>query len=273
MTPATPLHRNSGTSLHHQVFLLLREEIARGQYAATGALPTEEALCARFNVSRATVRRALAELVLLRIVERRHGLGTFVQPDAGSIRSSLSLSVLDSLRQTVAQTKVEVLSFKRTQPPPDVTRLLQFEADAKAVHVVRLRSTQGVPVMVTDAWLPLSVGSQLTGSMLRKQPLYALLLAQGLTFGRVVQETSATLADPIIAAHLAIPVGSPALRLVRLMHDADDRPLLHLTVHAAAERTRILMEIPASAVDTLPTGHLVHEVFPRAARRARGSKG
>jgi GntR family transcriptional regulator len=180
---------------------------------------------------------------------------------------------MDSLRETVAQTKVEMLSFKRGQAPLDVARLLQMDADAKSVHVVRLRSMQGVPVMVTDAWLPLAVGSHLTGSMLRKQPLYEILLAEGVTFGRVVQETSATLADPIIAAHLAIPVGSPALRLVRLMHDLDDRPLLHLTVHAAAERSRILMEVPASAVNTLPTGHLVHEVSPRAARRGVGSKG
>ena len=268
----TLLTRNSGTSLHHQVFLLLREEIARGHYAATGALPTEEAICERFDVSRATVRRALAELESRNLVERRHGLGTFLRPGASGMRSGPSLSVMESLREVVAETKVKVLRFKREQPPPDVVLLLQLEPGARAVHILRLRTMQGVPVMVTEAWLPLSIGRDLTASMLRRKPLYRILLRKGLAFGRVVQETRATLVDPAIATNLAVPVGSPALRLVRLMHDADDRPVLHLTVHAAAERSRILMEVPASAVNTLPTGHLVHEVLPEHASRARSSR-
>ena len=79
MTSATPLPRAPGTALHRQLFLVLRDEITRSVFAATGALPKEEALCERFGVSRITVRRALADLAALGLVERRHGRGTFVR--------------------------------------------------------------------------------------------------------------------------------------------------------------------------------------------------
>ena len=115
--------------------------------------------------------------------------------------------------------------------------------------------------MVTEAWLPLSIRRDASAAVLRK-PLYQILLGNGLAFGGVVQETLPTLVDPAIATHLAVPVGTPALRLIRLIQDADDRPVLHLTVHASAERSRILMEVPASAANTLPAGHLLHELLP-----------
>ncbi|WP_043117349.1 GntR family transcriptional regulator, partial [Pseudacidovorax intermedius] len=79
--PDTPaVARTPGTSLHRQLFMVLRDEIVRGEYAS-GLLPKEEALCERFGVSRITVRRALADLAAQQLVERRHGRGTFVRND------------------------------------------------------------------------------------------------------------------------------------------------------------------------------------------------
>ena len=100
---ATPAPFSKGTSLHRQLFLVLREEISRGVFGDTGALPKEEALCERFGVSRITVRRALADLAALGLVERRHGRGTFVRQDRVPVaRPNPSLGLIDSLRQTAS---------------------------------------------------------------------------------------------------------------------------------------------------------------------------
>ena len=50
----------AGVPLHRQLFLVLRDEIARGAIPAGDPLPTEPVLCEQFGVSRITVRRALA---------------------------------------------------------------------------------------------------------------------------------------------------------------------------------------------------------------------
>lgn len=247
----------TGTALHHQIFIVLRDEITRGVYA--DALPSEESLCQRFSVSRITVRRALADLVNLGFVERRHGLGTFVRMDRAQARNVPSLGVVDALREVAAETKVEVLEVALAKPPTDVANLLQLPAGEQAVHALRIRSIDGAPVMLTDAWVPAAIGRRVTKAALRKRALYEILMAQGIEFGRVIQEITAQAADPPRAQLLQTDIGAPLLKLARLLHDQSQRPVQYLTVYLSAERSRILMDISGGTPNTLSTGHIVHD--------------
>ena len=273
----TSLHADSslrpspGTSLHRQLFMVLRDEITRGVYAATGALPKEEALGERFGVSRITVRRALGDLAALGLVERRHGLGTFVRTDLPPAPQTPTLGMIDGLRQTALETEVQVLGVTQTAPPPDIAALLQLAPGEEAVHALRTRSIEGTPVMLTDAWVPARLGRKVSAAALRKHALYEILMAQGVQFGRVVQEISAAPADPMRARVLQTDIGAPLLKLMRLMHDKEAQPVQHLTAWLAAERSRMLMDIPGETVNTLSAGQFVHDVkrTPAPARKAR----
>ncbi len=61
---------------HRAIFEVLQREIVRGDFAATGRLPSELALVRRFKASRPTVARAMNDLRLLGVVDRRPGAGT-----------------------------------------------------------------------------------------------------------------------------------------------------------------------------------------------------
>ncbi|MGJ7608032.1 GntR family transcriptional regulator [Variovorax sp. LT1R20] len=263
---APSLDRAPGTSLHRQLFTVLRDEITRGVYAS-GALPKEEALCERFGVSRITVRRALADLAALGLVERRHGLGTFVRADLPKARARPSLGLVDGLRKTALETDVEVLEVAQAVAPADVAAALHLEPGEKAVHALRLRSIDGTPVMLTDAWVPAHLGKRVSAAALRKHALYEILLAQGVKFGRVVQEITAEVAEPGRARLLNVETGAPLLKFVRLLHDLDAQPVQHLTVSLAAERSRILMDIPGETINTLTAGQVVHDVHPATSKR------
>lgn len=68
---------------HRAIFEILQREIVRGDYAADGRLPSEFALVRRFKASRPTVARAMNDLRLLGLVDRRPGAGTTLRrPDA-----------------------------------------------------------------------------------------------------------------------------------------------------------------------------------------------
>lgn len=262
-SPALP--RSPGTSLHRQLFVVLRDEITRGVYSDSGLLPKEESLCERFGVSRITVRRALADLAAQGLVERRHGRGTFVLHDRlPLVRERPSLSLIDSLRQTATETQVQVLRVEQVEAPMDVAALLQLAPGEKAVHALRLRSMGGTPVMLSDAWVPARLGRQVTAASLRKQALYEILMAQGVKFGRVIQEITAELSDPIRAKLMQTEVGVPLLKIVRVLHDPDARPVQYITVTMTPERSRILMDIPGETVNTLSAGQFVHEVTSKA---------
>lgn len=248
-----------GTSLHRQLFLVLREQITQGVFTG-GMLPNEESLCERFGVSRITVRRALADLAAQGLVERRHGRGTFVSANLPLPRTVPSLSVLDSLRKTAQETEVRVLDVSQAEPPPDIAALLLLPAGVKATHALRLRSAiGGAPAVLTDVWVPADLGQRVTATALKKKALYEILMAQGVRFGRVVQEFSAVVAEPTRAALLQTEVGGPMLRMVRLMHDMAERPVLCMHAYMPAERSRILMEIPGANVNTLSAGQIVHD--------------
>ncbi len=64
------------------------------------------------------------------------------------------------------------------------------------MHALRLRINPGGPAMLTDAWAPAHLGKRVTEAALKKMALYEILMAQGVEFGRVVQEISATVGDP-----------------------------------------------------------------------------
>lgn len=59
----------------------LRQRITNGDYYGATLLPSENELCAQYDVSRVTAREALSLLEKEGLVERRHGLGSFV-PDS-----------------------------------------------------------------------------------------------------------------------------------------------------------------------------------------------
>ena len=250
--------RSSGTVLYRQIYVVLRDEIARGVYAATGVLPKEEALCERFQVSRITVRRALADLASTGVIERRHGLGTFVRPKTASAPAPSSPGFLESLRLVALETQVKVLQVGQAHPLPDVAALLQLPAGQTALRALRLRMIGKEPVMFTEAWLPATVGKGVTAAGLRRKPLYELLQELGVKFGRVVQEISAQAATPDVALHLRTETASPLIRLTRVMHDIEGRPAVYVEALLPPERSRIVMDIPGEKVNTLDAGRIMH---------------
>ena len=268
------LARVPGTSLHRQLFLVLRDQIVSGALAPQAPLPKEEDLCRQFGVSRITVRRALADLAAQGLVLRRHGLGTFVREGVQAPRQGPTLGLLDGLRKVATETDVRVLDLQTAVPPPAIAALLQIPPGEAAVHALRLRSAGDTPLMLTDAWIPARLGKRVTRAALEKKAMYEILMAQGVRFGRVVQEIGAETASPEHAQLLRTETGAPLLRMARLLHDRDASPVQYLTVRLVPERSRILMDVPGEAINTLTAGHVVHDaaIVPAAGIPRRRQK-
>lgn len=69
---------------HERVRQTLSHAIASGQYEPGQRLPSESELVKTFGASRPTVNRALRELQLAGIIERRAGSGSYVRADAAA---------------------------------------------------------------------------------------------------------------------------------------------------------------------------------------------
>src|SRR5690242_6948578 len=72
---------------HRQVFGALEEGIRAGRWRPGARLPSEAELVQQFGASRITVGRAVRDLQLAGLVERRAGSGTYVRSGRGSALS------------------------------------------------------------------------------------------------------------------------------------------------------------------------------------------
>src|SRR3974390_2803177 len=69
---------------HQRVRQSLADAIASGKYEPGQRLPSESELVTSFGASRPTVNRALRELQLAGLIERRAGSGSYVRADAAA---------------------------------------------------------------------------------------------------------------------------------------------------------------------------------------------
>lgn len=83
--------RKRGRSLTQEVVLSLTQQIREGELLPGSKLPPEAELMQREGVSRTVVREAISQLQAARLVETRHGVGTFVLDIPASPSSDISL--------------------------------------------------------------------------------------------------------------------------------------------------------------------------------------
>jgi LacI family transcriptional regulator len=83
----------SHQSKHQAIFDALHLEIIQHKHTPGGLLPSENALCRRWKVSRPTVARALKDLQILGLIERHAGSGTYVRPNIRATSPVLGLFV------------------------------------------------------------------------------------------------------------------------------------------------------------------------------------
>lgn len=254
-----PISRAPGTSLHRQLFIVLRDEIMRGKYIAGALIPKEEELCEQFGVSRITVRRALADLEAQGLVEKRQGKGTFVSQALPAQRPLATIGFIESLKKVSDETQVQVLSIERINPPSEIARQLDTTPQEQLLHVMRLRTQNDTPVMLTEAWVPESYAQDIDQKTLENRALYELLIERGVKFGRVVQEITAIAASPQQAHQLKTEIGQPLMKLSRLIYDIKDKPVQYLLVLLSPHRSRILMDYSIESMDSLVAGSIFHD--------------
>lgn len=242
---APSLSSAAGVPLHRQLFLVLHDEIVRGAVDPGELLPTEQSLCEQFGVSRITVRRALADLADAGLIQRRHGVGSFVL-DHPSVRDrDVGNSYLDEMRKVEFETEVEVLEFgERTLPRAIAARLFPREQSLYALRLRRERRT-AEPLMITEAWLPTEVGTVVTETTLAARPLYQVLTDAGVALERVEHELTAELAGPRSAQLLDTVIGAALIRVNRVAF-ADGTPHHVLSMVLSPSRSRVVLNQSAA---------------------------
>ncbi len=249
-----------GALLHRQLYVLLKEQIVTGRYRAGDLLPTQEALCRQFSISRITVRRALADLGEDGFIVNRQGVGAFVAARAARMKPGPDFSFIGEMRRTLKETTMKILQLEIRRCPQSIAAHLGLAEEEDALHLVRTRSCGSRPVALFDGWIPLRFAGSVTAKRLRSTSLHELIAGSFEKLGRVAQEVNAALADPIVAQALNVEINSAVLKVDRLVHNRDGAAVHYVTVWTTPLRTRLVMEVGADDIDGYNVGRLLHDV-------------
>jgi GntR family transcriptional regulator len=239
MAPAMPLPK------YHQVYLVLREQLAEGHFGA-GRLPAELELVQQFGVARATVRKALERLQAEGLIDRRPGRGTVsrgaaVRPSVGQ-PSRLS-GLLESIVHMGLRTQVSVLSCDVVAAPSAVAAQLSIPAGGRVQKAVRVRSSHQGPVSHITTWVPAELAKRFGKRELARAPILLLLEGAGVRIGRAAQTISACPAPTEVAARLGVKRGSALLAVDRLVYDTNERPVQWLQGLYRPDRYQYQMQL------------------------------
>jgi len=221
------LHSAARSSLpvYHQLHVVLSQRIRDRVHPPGTQFPSEIMLAAQFGVSRVTVRNALALLEQEGLIERRRGSGTFVA--GGDDKRSPAISgVVENLITIGLETEARLLAYTPSDQPPAYVRDALAQPAANIARVDRLRLHRGVPFSLSTLYMRSEHAALIGPQGFDNRATITLLEAAGLVAGGAEQTISATLADNETGALLEVSIGSPLVRLRRVVVDMASQPFL-----------------------------------------------
>lgn len=234
--------------LYYQVFLILKQRIAEGVYSIDSLLPPERTLQLEFELSRSTIRQAIAVLASEGLVSRRRGAGTLViggaQPGLGQhFRGSLADLLSETRRANVADVAID----RNAVFPPAIAQRLELQPPQRGTIVRRTRTMDDVPFAFTLNFLSDKYGAELTEVALLEESLLWLLLAKGVELAHASQLIRAQEATLDVARRLGLSDAAPVLFVERLVCDRDRLPIEFVQTWYRGDRYEYHVELDFTA--------------------------
>ena len=218
--------------LEEQIIDILQERITEGFYPVASRLPAESELAEEFNVSRTTIRTALSVLSSTGMLNRRHGVGTFVSPLS---QISNSLIEIRHYRDLITAQGFEYnhrdLSAEIKVPSPEISEALELEPGGRVVEIEKAFLADGEVLIYNTVSIPEWVFKDVFSTEEVVQPGFTSKFFEFMEkcqhpvadfFGAVKSEIALNI--PILVDELNIDLYTPILVIEEIGYDQNGKP-------------------------------------------------
>lgn len=233
--------RGSKEKLYVQIYSIILDKIESGFWPSGTQIPPEDELCRIYDVSKATVREAVQELVREGYLTRQQGRGTFVAysfPHLGIVmRSRLSEDIFGEevkVRREIIETGFRIAT-------DEIKRIL-ITADEDIYYILNKK------IVVEEAFkeeifLPPFILPGLEKEVIHEKSIYDLIEEKGTKkIFRVVQTTEITKLHADNAAFLKVAEETSALLVSRILFSSDGSPIAYTKLVGGLGKNKIHME-------------------------------
>ena len=223
---------------HLDLARTLMQDIGNGQPAIGELLPTEAELCAKWGLSRYTVRQAIQKLCTLGLVTRQAGIGTTVVASRPQSRYIQSMDNLSDLGHYAKGTQLCLTTSEDLTAGPEHAQLLRDAQSGRWLHLSGTRlsvADDGAPITLVDIYIDADYADLPSLTLSLNVPVYTLIEERyGIKVTRVEQEIQGVLIEGTAADTLQVPTGSAGLRIIRTYYVRDRVIEVTTGVHPAS---------------------------------------
>jgi GntR family transcriptional regulator len=237
------LNKHSPIPLYYQLAESIKEQIRSGELKPGDQIPAERVLSEQHGISRMTTRQAVAYLVHEGALVARHGLGTFIAEPKLTHDALHLLGFTEEIMHRGGQVVSQVLEQAAVPAPARVAAELQLAPGEHALKIVRLRLSNGTPLLLETIFIPAGLCPALEREDLATQSLYAVLEQRcGLRLKRARQTLEATVANDYEGRLFGVAPGTAMILLEGVTDDEQDRPTEYFKAIYRGDRFKFSFE-------------------------------
>jgi GntR family transcriptional regulator len=169
------LDRSGEKKLYIQLAELIRAQIKNDQLKAGDLLPTEDAFCRTYSVSKAVVRQAMMELAREGWVIKRQGVGTFAAKPKIAEGPVMLVPLTDRILDFGAGLDTQVVYKGVSAVPSNLAVLFQGDVPDQMFKLIRVRRIKGRPALLETAYVISRLCPGLALDDLKSQSLFELI--------------------------------------------------------------------------------------------------
>lgn len=233
--------RFSQEKLYLQLTRILLRQITSGQWADGRQIPTEEALCQQYAVSKITVRQAIKNLAAEGYLLKIQGKGTFVTKGDRPSGFAMKTRFSDEMFGKEVQVTREVLA-RGIDPEAEAAREY-LKTQETIYRVVSQRVVEGAPISMDELYIPVAMLPGAGDLDFANRSLLALLQEQGtIKIVKIVQTVEIAAVHGEQARCLGVADGTAVLMIHRLFLAADDMPVAYTRFLGRSDRYKFQTE-------------------------------
>lgn len=171
----TQIRKDVPLALYYQLKEELRRKIMSNEWKDGARLPSEKEMCTSFGVSRATVRRAVADLETEGYLEKKQGRGTFVKRRSVTQKLHKFYTFREELKKLGINETYKIVEFCKIVPGVQIRQALQLKNDEQVFWVKRVRYMDNEAYTVENSYIPVKYVPEMTEELIRTNGLYKTL--------------------------------------------------------------------------------------------------
>lgn len=242
LTDVIALHTKS-INLYHSVGHIIRTKIQSGEWKVGERIPSERALTLSLNVSRATIRQGIENLVKEGILRREQGRGTFVAPQKFKQGALRLLESSEVIRESGLRPTFEMVGQEMIPANLDIASKLNLPPGEPTAWLQRLLLVNNSPMLIETAYFSRPSFQGLQQIDVESKDLRTLIESAGIQIFRVEEAFEPVLLEEGEARQLGVAIGAPALWVEHLVFDLVETPAAYITALIRGDRCRFYTEI------------------------------